>query len=400
MAKYEINYNCGHTGTLNLIGKVEDRMRIIEWKEADRCPECYREEENRKSAEAAKKMELPELTGSAKQVAYGTTCRQNFISKVDIMIEEVKDFPEYDVEDHLYLYKMIKGGKEAEVLELMQYLLKTRLSAGWWIDAWKRNQRMHAMHDFMESMDLNMRAEKKAAAELGANPEHSEGEDPNALVRPQEEVSDMIVDMRIVGNVIEIHTPERNDTFYRLAKHLKLKWSQGRWERKIISLNGTIEDRAAEIGHHILGSGFSIRIPYEKIREKAISGEYEEECTNWIAKRSKGDEQYRGWFCFMWDRDDDYYHAARRITGSRYSSPHVVVPPEYFDQVEDFAERYGFQFTESGREVLEQGRREKEEALMVNVQSKEKESVVADGKPPVLETPEDVNIDEELRDDN
>lgn len=86
MAKYDITYACGHEGTVNLVGKIKERERYIEWVEAHKlCPQCYAEkrqkdhdEENRRAAEA-EAMGLPALTGTPKQVAWATTIRQHVI---------------------------------------------------------------------------------------------------------------------------------------------------------------------------------------------------------------------------------------------------------------------------------------------------------------------------------
>lgn len=44
MAKYTINYSCGHTGELQLYGKYKDRENKIEWLEREGlCPECYQQ---------------------------------------------------------------------------------------------------------------------------------------------------------------------------------------------------------------------------------------------------------------------------------------------------------------------------------------------------------------------
>lgn len=52
MAKYDVTYSCGHTGTVQLYGKNEDRARKIEsYKRYSLCPECYKkqkQEENEK----------------------------------------------------------------------------------------------------------------------------------------------------------------------------------------------------------------------------------------------------------------------------------------------------------------------------------------------------------------
>lgn len=50
--KYEVTYSCGHTGTVQLYGKTEERERKIKYyKEYGLCPECYKkqkQEENEK----------------------------------------------------------------------------------------------------------------------------------------------------------------------------------------------------------------------------------------------------------------------------------------------------------------------------------------------------------------
>ena len=54
MAKYDVTYSCGHTGTVQLYGKNEDRARKIEsYERYSLCPECYKkqkQEENEKLA--------------------------------------------------------------------------------------------------------------------------------------------------------------------------------------------------------------------------------------------------------------------------------------------------------------------------------------------------------------
>lgn len=45
MAKYEIKYLCGHSGTIQLFGKNEDRERKIKYYESHYiCPDCYKEQ--------------------------------------------------------------------------------------------------------------------------------------------------------------------------------------------------------------------------------------------------------------------------------------------------------------------------------------------------------------------
>lgn len=70
MAKYEINYTCGHTSTVQLFGKCSERERKIEWMERQECPECRRKREAEEAVKVTEGLELPELEGSEKQVAW------------------------------------------------------------------------------------------------------------------------------------------------------------------------------------------------------------------------------------------------------------------------------------------------------------------------------------------
>jgi hypothetical protein len=40
MAQYNIVYACGHTGSINLIGKTAERERKLQWMASQKCPKC------------------------------------------------------------------------------------------------------------------------------------------------------------------------------------------------------------------------------------------------------------------------------------------------------------------------------------------------------------------------
>ena len=76
--KYEIEYACGHTGTVQLFGKTADRERKVKWLKTQLCPACEKaEREKRYDAEAkeakekADELGLPELQGSEKMEQLG-----------------------------------------------------------------------------------------------------------------------------------------------------------------------------------------------------------------------------------------------------------------------------------------------------------------------------------------
>lgn len=85
MAKYTVNFSCGHTEEIELVGKYEERKRKIQWyEECGLCPHCYAQKRAaEKAAEAAAQAaelqeifgQLPPLTGTEKQIAYAAKVR-------------------------------------------------------------------------------------------------------------------------------------------------------------------------------------------------------------------------------------------------------------------------------------------------------------------------------------
>lgn len=93
--KYEVNFSCGHTATLDLVGPYKDRYKKIAWLEEEgKCPECYgkikraeREEAQKKEEQEIEKMEkelnFAHLVGSEKQVAWARSLRVKMLKAWD-----------------------------------------------------------------------------------------------------------------------------------------------------------------------------------------------------------------------------------------------------------------------------------------------------------------------------
>ena len=90
MAKYEGTYACGHDGVVNVIGKMRDRQRKIDYAFSHLCPQCAKKEREKQIAEENKNSEVlskeygfPELAGSEKQVAWANTIRLDFYNEYE-----------------------------------------------------------------------------------------------------------------------------------------------------------------------------------------------------------------------------------------------------------------------------------------------------------------------------
>ena len=117
--KYDVTYSCGHTATVELFGKTEDRERKLHWMETEgMCPDCYREwqceENNRKVREALGDITLPQLTAkSEKQLAFAESKRSEYI------LDHVNHIKQ------LYAAMHMDEGKRAEITAKLSTAGKT-----------------------------------------------------------------------------------------------------------------------------------------------------------------------------------------------------------------------------------------------------------------------------------
>ena len=374
MAWYDITYSCGHTGQEQIYGPNKDRQWIADRKAEKLCPDCWkaemesqRQQEAEKARVTAHEYGLPALEGTAKQIEWAEVLRKQWI-------EEIQDF--LNGSNNPY-------GSKVKMAEAAQNVM-SRTSAHWWIDNRAFTARHILKNAYMEVLESETAAVIKEQVEA------------ETAVRPEKAVSETVAEITIKGDTISVYFPEKRDDFRVIIKKHGFKWSDG-WHR---SPGYRILDRAAEIAHVLLANGFIVRIPDKQIREMAITGQNARESSRKISKRI-GDK-YGGWFAISWGRDEDYYAVARRLPRSRYSKPSVVVPPEYFEEVLDFAQRYDFTLSPGAEELVKESRDKKEKMLIVHVEKPEpvEAGKKATIKNPKLVVPEQVEIDEELRDDN
>lgn len=341
MAWYYGEYSCGHKGRVDIVGPIKHRQ----WK-ADRhfeklCPDCYKkhlEEEriraNEEAAKKAKEMELPELQGTEKQVAWANTLRQNLIDEFEGIEEQA-----YERRARRYEIK----AKYAELPIVLHYILMTHNSAKYYID--NRDSDVYSIIKEAaaealkpEAVKTNEELEKVTEAQIRAE----------ATVYPANRVTDAVVEITAMEDKVEARF-ERNDDFRKIVKGLGYKWTGKAWEKEIKETTGSYRDRAAELGNKLLNAGFPILILDNEIKQNAIDGVYEPECHRWIYSRSKENTLAIKWA----GRDDSLYKKARSLPGSKWEGA-VVVKIEHYKEVQEFANLYGFKFTKAAQKSIEE----------------------------------------------
>jgi len=387
MAKYTVTCEkCGIDITVQLTGPNRDRQWAIDhwtWI-CDECKELIRKEENEKAAKINESAGLPELKGSDKQIAWAETIRAKKVSELD------KSLSDNDLE---YLKKRAhrQGIADADKkIDIAIVSIKSKTSASWWIDSRDYNAEMLLLEELktvkLPEEQIQIEVQKVIEAEVKLE----------ATVRPEHPITETVAEITHTQDTVKISFPERNDQFREIVKFkLDYTWDAPCWTRKMGVTDENIKDRAAEAGYKLLAAGFCIRIIDEDLRQKAISGQYKTECKKWITSPLS----FPGKLGIWWKKDSgDYYARARRIPGAKWISPSIKVPAEHYEEVLGFAEVHGFQVTPGAQKIIDQAKKAKEEALTVNIKLEPERRLFDIGKPPVLEIPEEVTVNDEFKD--
>ena len=347
MAKYDVTYACGHSGTIQLYGPTSQREKQLEIAALRLCPECYRKKKEAERAainkEAEKKSEaegLPELTGSEKQVAWANTIRLKKMEGIDAWIEEIQRKGQLGG-----IVRPADGEKYKSPLEEMQegekFLLENMTEARFWID-----NRYSMPSEILDTGISGYRKEKREELPEEVAQEIEREKAALTVVPETDTPKGGIVEIKVGKDIEAIY--EKDDDFRKIVKDHGYEWSGKAWEKKITEWTEPAGERVAELGNALLNAGFTVRFPDRESMEKAISGEFEKECHRWIRWHAKK------CLSISWKgHNDTVYKAALKISGARYSEGLVLAPVERYCEIEDFASTLGFRFSKKALAEIE-----------------------------------------------
>lgn len=381
MAWHYGTFICGHEGRVNIVGPIKDRERKAERAFVKLCSDCYEkdraeriEKENSNAAQFAREMNLPELTGTEKQVVWATSLRQNLI---DALVDVANKLRDEDSREAQHIKRRIDVTAD-EVEEIHSFIVQQRTQAKYYI-----NNRFNTIEQYIRMELVNMPisiSSKKQDVRL----EHDAKAE--STVYPDERVTDAAVEILVHPDSV-VARFERNEKFREIVKSLGYEWG-GTWEKKIKETTGTAEERAAELGNKLLNAGFPICIFDDAIRTNAVNGIYEPECKRWIYRHRGTDFLAISWA----GRSNSLYEKARSLPGSKWDNPYVLVRIEHYKEVEDFASLYGFRFTEEALKLIEQQKERIAKATIVKP-TKTKKAEARDGLNDILDSGSEVLAD-------
>lgn len=365
MAHYTVKFACGHTAEIQLFGKESERQRKIKYlEESGMCPSCYKkqQEEAKKAAEAqaaaeASEMGLPELAGSEKQVAWATKIRNGLMGSIVKMQDAAFKIIENAKETGKHQDDLPRVEKAIEFLNACEKVAGTETSAsviiGWrdadfrvlesvYLDNLKDIESGKKVpNDFFGCGDLFVRTLKLVYGE-------EEPQQKTIILAPDHKESDVLVNVTYTDRQVVVDSPKDSGVI-SAAKACGFHWDTGAWRCTIGPRTGSAEDRASEIANKLLIAGYQVSVPKE-IKDMAVSGSFEPRCTRWItAFNDDSDHVY-----VTWERGDDMYSKALDLTGAKWRSGYgMSVPASSADEVEDFAQMYGYRITPGAQGVMD-----------------------------------------------
>lgn len=332
---------CGHETVVYGTNRREAERKLA-WFQSNRplCRECEGKKEYEKAAVEAIALDLPPLIGTQAQLEWAQRIRVPLLTSLLAMTER-------EPENVLAALRPTHYGSAPDLPEIKESVAMPMIDRGvshictinnanWWID----RARMSPAGVLVEVMDrLETEAQPKAAPEL------REAVDFEATLRPEKPVTETIARF-ILGDAkttVEISFPEKNDEFREAVKAFGFKWSDAT-KRWVMTTNIDQRDAiAAEVGAHLLGCGFVIRVRDNDVREAIAAGDVtksEGRRIDWF-----GNDRFR----VDWRRiDGDFYEDVRKIKGSIWSRQHqtVLIPVTSADDLRDFSETFSFPLTD------------------------------------------------------
>lgn len=389
MAWYYGTYNCGHKGKVNITGPSKDRLMKSEWHFSGVCPDCYKKqmeaEKEQKHFEATKKsmeMELPELSGTEKQVAWAITLRLKLIELLHERFEMIdKKLKDKGID-------IIPGSdaKMSDVADALEYFVQAHTDSKFWIES---RDRKITLKDVLN--DYKKHVEEEAYRNVR---EETDKEEELLTYRPESDSKKPGIAKIILKENILITEYIKDEDFIDIVKSLGYKWNGTVWNKKITEFTGSADDRSAELGNKLLSSGFTVRFSNMESKDMAIAGTYSPEGDRWVKYHVNAKQLAITWK----KRSDTLYDVAKKLPGARWKDGSMRVNVEFYREVEDFADTMGFSISQKAKKKIEEYKRKEAEFERADVNIP-KEEKISDEERIKKTLKSDGTILEDLKDD-
>jgi len=360
---------CGQKYTRPTYTATSTKQTKEFWREKEgtvfgKCYDCYKKEQEEMKKKASEEANLPELSGSGKQVDWASKIR----------------FEKYE---QAKPYMKGLNSKGIEVYDRLFGMTEARF----WID--NRDKSLRDLMAKVASMaPVEVEAEIKAEEEK--EKQAKKEVQKKSVLQPENPADETPVEIKIGNDSVAVIS-KKDDRIINICKELSYEWKEGTWRRSMTYRTGSAIDRAAEIGNKLLSAGFPVLIENSEAVEKAVNATFEPEYTRWISISKVEPKRF---FINWKGRDNRIYETAKSLPKAKWVRPNVEVSIKYFREVEEFAELMGFRFSPGAQKAIKEYK-ESLEVKQVNP-GKAPEIEHPDGLKKILES--DNNIIEDLKD--
>lgn len=352
-----------------------------------------------KVLDEVQKNDLPELTGTEKQVAWAAEIRARLVKAYILENESNEDFKD----------------EELDPVVITQYICENHTSSSDWIDwsrncglefvyrVWTREYRKYRRRLWEESQksDEERAAEAAALAEEEAERKAAEERAERSRAERTAKSTDnpkpgvVVIKYAPNGTAIDL-VYEKDADFIEIAKRNGFEWASfwKLWCKGIDQYTGSTEDRMANVGHDLLDAGFVVEFPSAEIKEKAVKASYEREHASWIRADGSKIEIWFKRFKGKWN----LYGNAMSIKSAKYikGESRILVKPEFYKEVLEFAQEYDIPLTEDAKALIQKQIAKEQQIPVTEVAAYVKESDM-----PSLQIVTDENgVIDDLKDDD
>ncbi|MCO7246386.1 hypothetical protein [Halomonas sp. Mc5H-6] len=408
MAKATRPCPCCSTETLTFVaGSRKEVERYADWKIdhgalCDTCTAKKREQDSLNAAEEAADKGLPTLRGTEKQVAWAETIRAELLAiaeklttaitlvqagNVDAARAAYRDVPvTWQPSDFYFRNLNVSEDQVPEAALAVCRFLAEQQDAGWWIDF--RGASFEALVKHFHTQVLDVLKGAPSAREIAEE----------VAVKPERPISALTAEISLGKEVITVAYPEKSAAFLEVVKPLgyRFEWEVRAHRMRVHPTMGSIEDRAAELMHKLLGGGFIVSCQRTEVREKALAASYEPIYPRWMCMKVRG--RMAGWLHVLTrdglDLSDDLRPLKAR--SDYYCDNSWFVRPQHYATLLDMAEVHDFRLTDGAWQALKKAQVADEAALLAQ-SLPDAPSATANTREPDQVAP--AGIDPELRDD-
>lgn len=359
----------------------------------DDCKQKQYAEESEQAAKEAQELGLPELKGSAKQIAWAESIRKNILPLIAPAMDYLHTKQGRVASTPLY---SLCPKRAMDFIDQVRAEIEGETSASWWIDH-------RSYQDFKSIASLIFERADKLGYKAVQDEEYAKRAeaDREITITPTDQTKGTVdIKLRDDEHSFSATYSEKDESFADICREHRMSKEYTAWTHVVSTLEGTLEDRAAELANHLLRAGYAVKCKNEKVREMAVNATFTPVHTRWIKRDGSDDD-----LCVEVGTKEQLESLGKvpgvrcivyRRTGAHHYGK-AIIPLARYEEALDFASAYDYRLTPVAQQMVDEAIRRKQSAM--TVATPKKRTQVQKQVESILDAPADVLPDLEDTDE-